>query len=82
MGPPAPFAIMSFTGVVGREDKRPINRAMRPTLKRNAAAGYQNPMKIELLKCAEVLWPIVGLKKVRPVSDFFLLILVSETIRI
>ena len=38
--------------MVGREDKRTNNRTMLPTLKNNAAAGYQGPVKIELLKGA------------------------------
>ena len=39
----------------GREDKRAINRTMLPGLKNNAAAGYQGPVKIELLKGAGLL---------------------------
>ena len=31
------------------------NRTMLPTLKNNAAAGYQGPVKIELLKGAGLL---------------------------
>ena len=46
-GRPAPFAT---SYMVGREDKRTNNRTMLPTLKNNAAAGYQGPVKIELLK--------------------------------
>ena len=46
---PAPFA-PSY--MVGPEDKRTNNRTMLPTLKNNAAAGYQGPVKIELLKGA------------------------------
>ena len=41
--------------LVGREDKRTNNRTMIPTLKNNAAAGYQGPVKIELLKGAGLL---------------------------
>ena len=44
---PAPFAT---SYMVGREDKRTNNRTMFPTLKKNAAAGYKGPVKIELLK--------------------------------
>ena len=38
--------------IVGQEDKRTNNRTMLPTLKNNAAAGYQGPVKTELLKDA------------------------------
>ena len=41
--------------MVGRENKRTNNRTMFPTLKNNAAAGYQGPVKIELLKGADQL---------------------------
>ena len=41
--------------MVGREDKRTNNRTMFLTLKNNAAAGYQGPVKIELLKGADLL---------------------------
>ena len=41
--------------MIGREDKRTNNRTMLPTLKNNAAAGYQGPVKIELLKGAGLL---------------------------
>ena len=51
-GRPAPFA-MSY--MVGREDKRKNNRAMLPAPKIDAAAGYQGPMKKELLKGAGLL---------------------------
>ena len=44
---PAPFAT---SDVVGRKDKRLSNRTMLPILKNNSAAGYQGPVKIELLK--------------------------------
>ena len=44
---PAPFAT---SDVVGQKDKRLSKRTMLPTLKNNAAAGYQGPVKIELLK--------------------------------
>ena len=43
---PAPFAT---SYMVGREDKRTNNRTMLPALKNNAAAGYQGPVKIEVL---------------------------------
>ena len=36
--------------MVGREDKRTNNITMFLILKNNAAAGYQGPVKIELLK--------------------------------
>ena len=36
--------------MVGREDKRTNNRTMLTALKNNAAAGYQGPVKIQLLK--------------------------------
>ena len=52
LGRPAPFATPYM---VGREDKRTKNRTILPTLKNNAAAGYQNPRKIELLKGAGLL---------------------------
>ena len=45
-GRPAPFP-MSYT--VGQEDKRTNNRTMFPSLKNNAAAGYQGSVKKELL---------------------------------
>ena len=41
--------------MVGREHKRTNNRKMLPTLKDNAAAGYQGPVKMELLKGAGLL---------------------------
>ena len=50
---PTPFAT---SYMVGREDKRTNNRTKLPTLKHNAAAGYQCPVKIELLKGAGLLW--------------------------
>ena len=56
--------------MVGREDKTTNNRTMLPTLKNNAAAGYQGPVKTELLKGAGLLkvipdfqTPKIGLKK-------------------
>ena len=52
LGRPAPFAA---SYMVDREDKRTKNRTMLPTLKNNAAAGYQGPLKIELLKGAGLL---------------------------
>ena len=36
--------------MVCREDKRTDNRTILPTLKNNAAAGYQSPVKIEIFK--------------------------------
>ena len=47
---PSPFATSSM---VGRENKTTNNRTMLPALKNNAAAGYQGPVKIELL---QVCW--------------------------
>ena len=41
--------------MVGREDKRTNNRTMFSALKNNAAAGYQGPVKIELLKSTGLL---------------------------
>ena len=41
--------------MVGRGDKRTNNRTVFPSLKNNAAAGYQGPVKIELLKGAGLL---------------------------
>ena len=52
-GRPAPFAT---SYMVGRENKRTNNKRMIPTLKNNAAAGYQGPVKIELLKSAGLLF--------------------------
>ena len=49
-GPPVPFAT---SYMVGRQDK--TNRTMFPTLKNNEAAGFQGPVKIELLKGAGLL---------------------------
>ena len=37
------------------EDKRTNNKTIIPTLKNNAAAGYQGPVKIEILKGAGLL---------------------------
>ena len=47
-GAPAMF-VTSYT--VGQKD----NRTMFPALKNNAAAGYKDPVKIELLKAAGLL---------------------------
>ena len=44
---PAPFAT---SDVVGQKNKRLSKRTMFPTLKNNATASYQGPVKIELLK--------------------------------
>ena len=41
--------------MVGREDKRTNNGKMFQALKNNAAAGYQGPVKIKLLKDAGLL---------------------------
>ena len=43
----APFAT---SDVVGQKDKRLSKRTILPILKNNATAGYQGPVKIELLK--------------------------------
>lgn len=51
-GQPALFA-MSY--MVSWENKKTNKRTMLPTLRNNAAAGYQGPVKIELLKCAGLL---------------------------
>ena len=51
-GQPAMFA-MSY--MVGQEGKRTNNRTMFPGLKNNAAAGYKDPVKTELLACAGLL---------------------------
>ena len=51
-GRSAPFAT---TYMVGREEKRTKYRTVLPTLKNNAAAGYQGPAKIELSKAAGLL---------------------------
>ena len=42
--------------MVGGKDKRTNNRTMLPTIKNNAAAGYQGPVKVELLKGVGVLF--------------------------
>ena len=44
---PAPFAT---SYIVNRENKTRNNGTMFPALKDNAAAGYQGPVKIELLR--------------------------------
>ena len=49
-------ALFATTYMVGRKNKRTNNRAMFPTLKHNAAAGYKGPAKIELLKGAGRFW--------------------------
>ena len=41
--------------MAGGKNKRTYNRTILPALKNNAAAGYQGPMKIELLKVAGLL---------------------------
>ena len=46
-GRTAPFAT---SYVIGREEKRTDNRTMLPSLKNNAAAGYQGRVKIDLSK--------------------------------
>ena len=51
-GRPAPFVTCCM---VGREDKRTNDRTMFPALKNNVVAGYQGPVKIELLKGAGLL---------------------------
>ena len=52
VGRPSPFAT---SYIAGKEDKRMNNRTMLPTLQNNASAGYQGPVKIELLKSAGLL---------------------------
>ena len=53
MGQLAPVAT---SYMVGRENKTTNNRTMLPVLKKNiAAAGYQGPVKIELLEGAGLL---------------------------
>ena len=44
--------------MVGQEDKRTNNRTVLPTPKNNATAGYQGPLKIELLKGAGLLFHV------------------------
>ena len=44
-----------FVDSVGREDKKTNNKTMLPKPKHNAAAGYQGPMKTEILKGAGLL---------------------------
>ena len=54
---PVPFGT---SWMVGREGKRTNNRTMLPALKNNAATGYQDPLKIDLLKGADLqrnVWP-------------------------
>ena len=48
----ATFTVCAASYMCGREDKRTKNRTMLSTLKNNAAAGYQGPVKIEVLKGA------------------------------
>ena len=45
-GRPAPFA---SSHIIGREDKRTNNKTVRRDAKNNGAAGYQGPVKIEVL---------------------------------
>ena len=52
LGRPAPF-VTSY--MIGRENKRTNNKTTLPALKNNAAAGYQGPVKRELLKGAGLL---------------------------
>ena len=63
--------------MVGREDKRTNNRTMLSTLKNNAAAGYQGPVKIELLKGAGLLQPLIVVDTKLCNSRFELFILLS-----
>ena len=56
MGRLAPFAT---SDVVGQKDKRLSKITMLPTLKDNAAAGYQGPVKIELFKGVGLLTRIL-----------------------
>ena len=48
-------ALFATSDIVSQEDKRMNNRTMLPALKNSAAAGYQGPVKIELLKGADLL---------------------------
>ena len=41
--------------MVGRENKRTNNGTVLSVLKNNAAADYQDPVKIEFLKCEGLL---------------------------
>ena len=61
-GRPAPSAT---SYMVGLKNKRTNNRTMLPTLKNNAAAGYQGSVKIELLKGAGLLLQLEGYSPVR-----------------
>ena len=45
--------------MIGQEDKRTNNRTMLPTVKYNAAAGFQGRVKIEPLKGAGLLLGIL-----------------------
>ena len=49
--------------MVGQEDKRTNNRTMFPALKNNAAAGYQGPVKKELLKGAGLVHTLQRLQR-------------------
>ena len=53
------LATFATSDVVGQKDKRLSKRTMLPTLKSNAAAGYQGPVKIELLKGVGLLTSIL-----------------------
>ena len=48
-------ALFATSYMVGREEKRPNNRTMFPNVKKNAAAGYESPEKIEMLKGVALL---------------------------
>ena len=52
LGRHAPFAT---SHIVGRENKTMNNKTMRPDTKNNGAAGYLDPVKIELTKGAGLL---------------------------
>ena len=69
LGRSAPFAT---SYMVGREDKRTNNRTMLPTLKNNTAAGYESPVKIELLKGARLLFSFAQLGPVvrKPINTY------------
>ena len=51
-GRPAPFAT---SYMIGRENKRTNNETILPAVKNNAVAGYNGPVKLELLKGAGLL---------------------------
>ena len=65
MGRPAPFLT---SHMVGQEDQKNEQQNNVPNLKKNnAAAGYQGPVKIELLKGAGPL-EIIGIRSLTQVA--------------